>query len=338
MPFTTPDRPFDMTARWPELLPFARTAMRLHPRTGDPTAAQSSIGGPLLWPTGEGWPICSGPHEWRSLMTLAEVAEYRRIMKTAWSGTGVGSADRFTPQERAFLDELDDEERSNPWRVEFRTRETLLIPVAQLFARDVPGLPFSEDFDLLQVLWCPYDHPETEAYWPAVQLRWRNTAASPLQSTQPPADTLVGVADYVPNPCVLSSEEVVEYPDTDLLPPELARQIDADTSRMNSFRYHDYNVAPGWKAMGHGTAWSLFNAIDVRCDCGAKAEPLLNAATGEWDPSSARWMPIEDVSSADAVKLQDGFDPIEIIIGRGYDLQIFHCGLDPEHPAVSVMV
>ncbi|MGW6482874.1 hypothetical protein ACWGDS_34270, partial [Streptomyces sp. NPDC055059] len=48
--FTTPPRPFDVTALFPQLAPLARTATRLHPRPGSPTAHDSSVGGPLLWP------------------------------------------------------------------------------------------------------------------------------------------------------------------------------------------------------------------------------------------------------------------------------------------------
>jgi hypothetical protein len=234
MPFTTPDRRYDLAALWPELAPLARRAVRLHPRRGNQTADQSSLGGPLLWPTDEPWPTCSGPHEWVSLTTIDEVVEYRRIMELAWSRTGVGSANRFTPEERAFLDMLDAPDRSDPWRVEFRTMEASLIPVAQLFTRDVPGLPFSDRFDLLQVLWCPYDHPETDAYWPATHLRWRDTTLSTLRPMYPPADTLIGCADYVPNPCVLNPEEITEYPDMNLLPSELRTKIQATAEQMGS--------------------------------------------------------------------------------------------------------
>ncbi|MFD0032359.1 hypothetical protein ACFVJK_29605, partial [Streptomyces sp. NPDC127172] len=43
--FTTPPRPFDVTALFPQLAPLARTATRLHPRPGSPTAHDSSVGG-----------------------------------------------------------------------------------------------------------------------------------------------------------------------------------------------------------------------------------------------------------------------------------------------------
>ena len=59
---TTPPRPVDVEAAYPELGPLARPATRLHPRRGTPTAEQSSIGGPLLWPADEPWPTC-GLHQ-----------------------------------------------------------------------------------------------------------------------------------------------------------------------------------------------------------------------------------------------------------------------------------
>jgi hypothetical protein len=61
---TTPPRPVDIAAVVPGLAPLARTTVRLHPRPGEPTAADSSIGGPLLWPEGEPWPACA---EWDGL-------------------------------------------------------------------------------------------------------------------------------------------------------------------------------------------------------------------------------------------------------------------------------
>ncbi|MFD7973442.1 hypothetical protein ACFV5D_32975, partial [Streptomyces clavifer] len=50
MSFTTPPRPLDVTALFPQLAPLARTATRLHPRPGTPSVHDSSVGGPLLWP------------------------------------------------------------------------------------------------------------------------------------------------------------------------------------------------------------------------------------------------------------------------------------------------
>ncbi|MER7764539.1 DUF1963 domain-containing protein [Streptomyces sp. NPDC097619] len=55
---TTPSRPRDVERLFPELVPFRRPAVRLHPRSGTPTVRESSVGGPLLWPREEPWPTC----------------------------------------------------------------------------------------------------------------------------------------------------------------------------------------------------------------------------------------------------------------------------------------
>ncbi|MFC9622794.1 hypothetical protein ACFTXM_23320 [Streptomyces sp. NPDC056930] len=50
---TTPPRPLDVEALFPELATYRGTITRLHPRPGRPDVAASSVGGPLLWPTDE---------------------------------------------------------------------------------------------------------------------------------------------------------------------------------------------------------------------------------------------------------------------------------------------
>ncbi|MQY07218.1 hypothetical protein ACRB68_53180 [Actinomadura sp. RB68] len=52
-----------MAAEVPGLGAYARTAVRLHPRPGNPGARDSHIGGPLLWPAGEPWPHCAEPED-----------------------------------------------------------------------------------------------------------------------------------------------------------------------------------------------------------------------------------------------------------------------------------
>ncbi|MGW6523236.1 DUF1963 domain-containing protein [Streptomyces sp. NPDC054962] len=58
----TPSRPVDMEKLFPELLPYHRESVRLHPRPGSPTVKDSSVGGPLLWPASEPWPVCREEH------------------------------------------------------------------------------------------------------------------------------------------------------------------------------------------------------------------------------------------------------------------------------------
>ena len=72
---TTPPRPVDLGTLFPELTPFRRTAIRLHPRPGLPRAEESSVGGPLFWPTDEPWPICASAshHNWSEPGTDAAI-------------------------------------------------------------------------------------------------------------------------------------------------------------------------------------------------------------------------------------------------------------------------
>ncbi|MFG2340440.1 DUF1963 domain-containing protein [Streptomyces yangpuensis] len=58
----TPPRPLDVEQVFPEVAPLRRQAVRLHPRAGRPTYRDSSVGGPLLWPLEEPWPVCPQHH------------------------------------------------------------------------------------------------------------------------------------------------------------------------------------------------------------------------------------------------------------------------------------
>ncbi|WP_207229573.1 hypothetical protein [Ktedonosporobacter rubrisoli] len=79
---TTPPRPVDIAALFPELAPLARTTTRLHPCSGTPTPYDSSVGGPLLWPMNDPWPYCEELHdlEYASCTTLAEVRLQRDLL------------------------------------------------------------------------------------------------------------------------------------------------------------------------------------------------------------------------------------------------------------------
>ncbi|WP_420082128.1 DUF1963 domain-containing protein [Streptomyces sp. JL4002] len=62
MPRRTPPRPLDVEQLFPEVAPLRRRTVRLHPRAGAPTVRDSSVGGPLLWPAEEEWPVCPEHH------------------------------------------------------------------------------------------------------------------------------------------------------------------------------------------------------------------------------------------------------------------------------------
>src|SRR3954468_3599301 len=61
---TTPPPRYDIAALFPELAPLAKQTIRLHPRPGpEPPANASKLGGHILWPADEPWPLCIEPEE-----------------------------------------------------------------------------------------------------------------------------------------------------------------------------------------------------------------------------------------------------------------------------------
>src|SRR5688572_24351629 len=100
---TSPPLPFDIAELFPELLEHRATTTRLHPRTGSPTSADSSIGGPLLWPAGEPWPMCADGDDHFILSDLLTPAAVRRGRQIRASAAGRS----FTAAETAELRELD---------------------------------------------------------------------------------------------------------------------------------------------------------------------------------------------------------------------------------------
>lgn len=56
---TTPKPIQDVLARFPEMRPLAKVAIRLHPRFGnEPSPTESKLGGTFAWSATETWPLC----------------------------------------------------------------------------------------------------------------------------------------------------------------------------------------------------------------------------------------------------------------------------------------
>ncbi|MDG9716976.1 hypothetical protein [Streptomyces sp. DH24] len=320
---TTPPRPLDVTAPFPELAPLARTTVRLHPRAGDPTAADSSVGGPLLWPADEPWPVCPDHGEpWQRGVVPEEIRQRRGILAEAWARPRPAGTDLLTAEEREVVDRASEDRRvpvEGP---------SPLIPVAQLYARDVPGLPRPAGTDLLQVLWCPYDH--VGDYLPRTELRWRTAAdvTDPLDDV--PGPPVVGNDDYLPEPCVLHPEPVTEYPAPHELPGELADRIGAWEDDQELAYQSDLGVAPGCKVGGHAP-WSFSDPFPMTCaECGGEVRPLLTIDGSEWDGGSGSWRPVEDTGT-------DTAHDTHLNIGRGYCLQLYVCTTSYDHPHLQNM-
>lgn len=119
----------------PGLSDLVRTAVRLHPRPGDPGPDESHFGGPLLWPADEPWPGC--PITWPPEPEASD---------DAWAAGH--QLDQPIPA---------------------------MVSAAQFFRDDFPELPFPEGTDLLQVLFCPTEHTSRHYWGPAIRLVWRDS-------------------------------------------------------------------------------------------------------------------------------------------------------------------
>ncbi|OKK06204.1 hypothetical protein AMK26_09095 [Streptomyces sp. CB03234] len=346
MSFTTPPRPFDITALFPQMAPLARKATRLHPRPGLPTVQDSSVGGPLLWPADEPWPYCDEPHDRHAAPVVHspdDIRLLRRVLAASAERLHLDpEAAQWTPEELETLERI---RAGRPWF----DGPIPLLPVAQMYARDVP-FPCPPDADLLQVLWCPFDHAEYAH--PKTALFWRSSATVTDVLNAPPEPPIVQLGYYLPEPCLLSPEQVTEFPHPRELDNELREQLD-DASRWGSIdpsQYSTYthdlgelylgnlSTAPGWKT-GGWTSWGDIDPVDRPCpECGTEEVPLLTIASSEWDGISKSWIAEEEPTNPAPPPLgaRDGNFTLIDIVG-GYNLQLHVCPADPSHPHIELV-
>ncbi|MFD7280578.1 hypothetical protein ACFV80_26870 [Streptomyces sp. NPDC059862] len=334
MPRTTPPRPVDVEAVFPELAALRRTAIRLHPRRGTPTAQDSSVGGPMLWPADEPWPVCTLAHKRGSGHRYADVLREREILERAW---------RRDPRSGPNAEEVDELARFKRGRHAPHLADTDPIPligVAQLYRRDVPGLPNTGAGDLLQVFWCPFERHGESRHELHVELRWRRSRDVGTPLTEQPVPEVVGRPELVPSPCVLHPEEVIEHPWFEELPEDVRERIEAwegpededqdeEENKGEGEQYiYDLSTAPGWKVGGY-IAWNLTGPARLACSvCDAELTPLLTADQREWDPATTSWVLYEDRQD---IGVMGANVPTGVSPGRGR-LIIAVCPRDPHHP------
>ncbi|GGT33855.1 hypothetical protein [Streptomyces chromofuscus] len=339
---TTPSRPLDVTVAFPELASLARTAVRLHPLPGAPTVHDSSVGGPLLWPADEPWPEHEPTYRYSGrLTTLEDVRTLRAVLTRAWSRPRGPRQNLLNEREQELVDRI----HAGHSAELLPPGPQPLIPLAQFYARDVPGLPFPEGTDLLQVLWVP--SAEIEGCSPAVQLRWRLSSQVEQVLAAPPEPACVEDGDHVPEPCLLHPEPVREFPPSHLLDEEWAARL-LKWSEEQSVDYgNDLSVAPGWKAGGWPAAFTFRDAADsdeLHCgECGGPVEALLTIGSSEWDGATGSWRPVEEGQDSEDGEKPTGHpyrtthEPTMVTIGRGYTLQVYYCVGTPSHLPRTIM-
>jgi hypothetical protein len=329
----TPPRPIDITTVFPELAQLAARTVRLHPRPGEPTEWDSSVGGPILWPVEEPWPTCPLDHgpflgtDFSTFSTPAQVRAERR--------PGAASFEIITRREiRDLLEDL----------------EFPLLPVLQIHAPDVPWFEMPHGAELMQVLWCPFVHDEYDATpnggsGPWVSVRF-HLDIDPLTRFTPPEPGLVEYDWFLPAPCVLHPEPVTEYPELPALDPALAERVEDWTVEKFGNAEGDmghyeqlFATAPGWKLGGH-PQWSSGNpATPIVCQCGAPMRFLATIPSNEWDLGTESWAPLEDAQALGA-QFSDRRpnQPTCISVGDGHRMRIFICPDDPDHPVRADMI
>jgi hypothetical protein len=345
---TTPPRP-DMVAVVPELAAYARTATRLHPRPGAPWVGDSSVGGPLLWPAEEPWPVCTADnataHRVPYLRRPADERQIRRILSAAWGRTPRGQRLRIFKEERALLAHAD---RPVPTSELDRAGPLPLLGVAQLYRRDVPDLPGPKGADLLQVLWCPFSGHGGAGDWDlGMVLRWRRAAEVDPERVlvEQPEPPVMQSDNFLPEPCVLHPEQVVEYPELALLPDALQQRLRrwARDAGQHYYGYDGVAVAPGWKVGGWTRGVDRWRwGRPLVCACGELMELLLKIEGAEWGYDEDRgvypWRPVEDADGDGEFEVFPWqTQPTMIMIGDGYRLWVFTCPASADHPARTMV-
>lgn len=217
-----------------------------------------------------------------------------------------------------------------------------MVGLLQLRAADAPSITFPDGADLMQLLWCPHSHQDVPAnphhLGPAPLLVWRRAADVKETLTDvPPVTADARRGHYLPLPCTVSPEQVIEYPDIDDLPDGLRDRIqtwsdDLEAERGLSYQ-RDLSTAPGWKVGG----WPYWyqDPCPLTCECGADMTLLLNIASSEW--SSRSWRPPEDQHFPDrGTAGLHVAEPTDVIVGRHSEMRMFWCSHDHRHPLVMV--
>jgi hypothetical protein len=335
---TTPPARDDVTALFPGIGAFAATATRLHPRRGRPQRRRSHVGGPLWWPADEPWPTCAAEHVVPTQTPVPEplLARLRAARRMRNWADGAAVLHELASEIPGFsgVDHRDGTAHGQVSRPE--PEPTPLVAVAQLRAADVPTLDPPPGTDLLQVLWCPNDHDVEGGLAPAATLRWRAESTLPARPGEPPPKPAVSEARYLPHPCVLEPEQVVEYPWWQDLPAALGYPVHAWDDEHGGRYHRQLATAPGWK-VGGWPAWPTTDAVALLCTgCGARMAHLLQIDSGEWgDP--ARWQPRQERGLRPGTAAHTAAtEPTGVIVGQCGMYRIFRCPSCPGRASVRV--
>lgn len=298
---TVPAQRDGLFRAFPEVAAFARPAVRLHPRQGEPTAEQSSAGGPLLWPRrGEAWPTCADAHDQpRALVPVLQL--FRRDLPE-----GRAHPDWMFPGSSDLLQIL--------WCP--NEHGDLGLPAARLLWRETDTLidasarlPEPGDVELEEAVPIPcLLHPEVIAELPPLNY---DGAYAEDRELLPP-----------------------------LLPAQLNEHLRAwrhpaeGELREGWPHYSALATAPGWK-LGGWADYASYPARYARCRCGAETHLLADLMSSE--DLDGWWRPSEqpDLPWKGAPRDWSFHEPTQVRLGRDGFQALFACTADPAHPLIT---
>jgi hypothetical protein len=186
--------------------------------------------------------------------------------------------------------------------------------------------------------------------WADPRFFWRTASRvlDPRPANPPPTDAYY---EYVPFPCRLLPERVIEYPSVYELPDELVERIyEWEGQHLSEKGEHlweyesDLSVCEGSKIGGYVR---VIQSLWVPgCECGEEMEHLLTVESMEWNgvvdqrwtpleeqalfaPAPARW---EDWDEKDREIQRALWNPTGLMLGDAGHMQLFVCRRCPGWP------
>jgi hypothetical protein len=201
-------------------------------------------------------------------------------------------------------------------------------------------LPFPDDSDLFQLVWCPRLHEDD--YQPRIRLYWRRAReiTHPRASfPRPLALTSDDAADsLVPRyECAVAPERIREYPSLTELEQMGLIPDDASEDLWDAENRGELGTAHGGTKVGGWPVW-IQGPVELTCPRGHEMRYLLSFETSE---------PLEElILSPDEQEILQHLDareevayrePTGMAFGRNGFLYVFWCPACPDHIARSVM-
>ncbi|TYB71270.1 hypothetical protein FXF51_02215 [Nonomuraea sp. PA05] len=297
---TSSSPPYNIAELFPTMKAYARTAVRLHPRPGEPNIHDSHIGGPLIWPADEPWPTCD------RTIALPDDDWKHRIPESPVPMVGVAQLYARNIPEITFPNGTD-------------LLQVLWCPNEHLLEDN--HVPF------LQLIWRRIS--DLTGYLDDPPMRHHETPDSPPDA---PASEL-SLEYYLPRPCLLNLERVTEYPHSATLPQQLQAALKRWDNEAGVMYQSLLSVAPGCK-IGGWESWHLTDKYELPCHvCGAETKFLMAFASKEWDSESRlRWQPLEERHlEPGTVSYEEAHEPTTLELGRYGALYLFVCPHSPDH-------